>query len=234
MTLDQQLDSTETLYNRLKFCLEAERLIETTAIKMNGEGQVTLPNWTQTKFSIYSEIRFEIHELDLPEDEKRHVYGHFDLFLLTDHTITRPQFEAILNNYSGQNLDYFMRDYIWNHNTQCLLFFIRAYASIIQTIQLALDIEFYYSDYLDNAHWLQYQLTSFHETRNFFPFCNQCPQNTETQCVLWTEVLSHIKAAVSGPHTKESAMSIHRYFERLNNTCLITKTLEELKQVGGI
>ena len=234
MTLDQQLDSTETLYNRLKFCLEAERLIETTAIKMNGVGQVTLPNWTQTKYSIYSEIRFEIHELDLPEDEKRHVYGHFDLFLLTGHTITRPQFEALLNKYQGQTLDLNMREYIWDHNTQCLLFFLRAYASIIQTIQVALDVELYYSDYLDTAHWLHYQLTSFHETRKFFPFCNQCPQNTENQCVLWTEVLSHIKAAVSEPYTKESARSIQRYFEGLNNTCLITKPLEELKLVGGI
>lgn len=214
--------------------MQAEGLIQKTFIKLTGAKQVTLNEWMRAKFDIQSEIRFEIHELHLPVNKSQELNYHLDLSFLTDHTVTRPQFEAIFNNCPNHNVDYYMQEYIWKHNTQCLLFFIRGYATMLQTLEVAVDTELYHADYLDNARWLHYRLTSFHETRKFFPFCNCCPQNTKAQCSFWMDVLTHIKEAISGPCTEERAVTLRRYFEGLNNTCMIPKTLEELKQVGEV
>ena len=214
--------------------MQAEELIQKTFIRINGGKQITLDEWMKTKFEIQSEIRFEIHKLHLPENKSQALYSHLNLSFLTDHTITRPQFEAIFNICPDHNVDYFMREYIWKHNTHCLLFFIKGYATILQTLEVAIDTELYHVDYLGNARWLHYRLSSFHEMRKFFPFCKLCPQNTEAQCSFWMDVLSRIKEAISGPCTKESAVSLRSYFEGLDITCMIPKTVEELKQVGDV
>lgn len=210
MALEPQLDSPTELFERLKLCLQVEELIQKTFFQRNGEKQITLNEWMKTKFDIQAEIRFEIHQLHLPESKSRELNYHLDLSILTDHTVTRPQFEAIFNIGPDHDIDYFMREGIWKHNTQCLLFFIRGYAAILQTLEAAVETELYYADYLHNARWLHYLLTSFHETRQFFPFCICCPQNTKTQCSFWIDVLKHIKETKSGPCTRESAETLRR------------------------
>lgn len=234
MALEPQLESATELFERLKSCMQAEELIQKTFIRINGGKQITLNEWMKAKFDIQSEIRLEIHKLHLPENKSQALYSHLDLSFLTDHTITRPQFEAIFNICPDHNIDYFMLEYVWKHNTQCLLFFIKGYAKIVQELQVAIDADIYYGDYFDTALSLHYQLSTLYDGRKFFPFCNNCPQNLEKQCSLWADVLSQIKASVSGSWTKESAVSLRRYFEGLDITCMIPKTVDELKQRSEI
>jgi hypothetical protein len=234
LVVEPQLASATELFKCLESCLQAEELTQKTCIKVNGAEPITLDEWGKTKSDIQSAIRFEIHQLHLPERESQVLNSHLDLAFLTDHTVTRPQFEALFNACPSHNIEYFMREYVWDHNTRCLLFFIRGYAAILQALEVAVDAELYYADYLDNAHWLYYRLASFHTTRTFFPFCNPCPQNTKTQCSFWRDVLTHIQERISGPGTKESAAALRGYFEGLNNPCIVPQTVEDFQRMGGV
>jgi hypothetical protein len=234
LVVEPQLASATELFECLESCLQAEELTQKTCIKVNGAEPITLDEWGKAKSDIQSAIRFEIHQLHLPESKTQALNYHLDLSFLIDHTVTRPQFEALFNSSPNHNIEYFMREYVWEHNTRCLLLFIRGYAAILQTLEVAVDTELYYADYLDNAHWLQYSLTTFHEVRKFFPFCQDCPQNTGEQCKLWMDVLLNLNEVLIGPRDKNHATILRRYFEALDISCPIPKTLDHLKRMGGV
>ena len=234
VVLEQQFASKDVLFERLKCCLRAVELIQSTSVERTEVEPITLTEWTKTRIEIYAELKFKVHLLNLPEREARDTYNHIDLAFITDHTVTQPQFEVLFTDALSHNVDYFMQNPLWEHNTQCLLFFIRGYATILQTLKVMVDTELYYAGYLDNAQWLQYLLTTFHEVRKFFPFCGACPQNVGQQCKLWMDILLNLNEVLSGPRDKHRATALRRYFKGLDISCPIPKTLEDLKQIGGI
>ncbi len=234
MVLEPQSISKDALFERLKCCLRAETLLQSTTVEWVVARPFTLAELTKTRSTIYGALKFQVRLLDLPEREAQGTYDHIDLALITDHTVTHSQFEVLFTDAPSRHVDYSLREDIWTHNMQCLLSFIRGYTGVLQQLQVMVDVDLYYADYLDNAHLLRYLLTTFHEVRTFFPFCQDCPQNAGQQCKLWLDVLLHLNDTLVGPRDRTHATALRLYFKGFTIPCPIPKTLEAGKQGGGL
>ena len=217
-------------YHIQDLCFQTEELINKTSIIAN-ETNLSLAKLNILREKVFNAVHTKINEMNLPESDKRIMYGHLCMSRVARKTMTVSELKTLFNLQS--ELDDVDQVFVAEHNYCCAIFFVIRYIDMVYSIMGLRENGIYYSVVVEGARWIRDEIIRFQQVRRYFPFCDECEFNKSSECHFWAEMALHLNDIVSIPVTEQNAAAVREYLQGLEIPCKCPQSIEELKKRQG-
>ena len=212
-------------------CLKVEELLKSYKLESLEKFACNFDSMKDQCCVLSAMISFAITGLKLSRAETEQMLYHLEFCNLAGHSVTENDFQVL---YHHSSIDFHDKNTLWEHNKRCLVFFVKGFSGMVRSIDVCKEIGTSDDIVVNVAKELQERIFRHHEIRTYFDFCAECEHNTTDKCRFWEKVSQSLQQILCTLTGDERAIETRKYLRGLDVPCKIPKTIEALKQRGGI